>query len=147
MSHHTYLAGSWFRKSEISKVRDLLEQRYFPHLKVTSSWLNDPDGPHDTEREMSRDAKRALAIRDLEDIERSDSIILFTRGSTPTPGGGRHFELSHAWNQKKLCMVVGEHEHIFMSLPRIHSFVNLADLLEYLDSVDLRVGFNIVGGR
>lgn len=140
MTHLMYLAGSWYRKNELADIRDRLHNRY-PRLIVTSSWLSDPDGPHDTEREMSEEEKRTIALRDLNDIHESDSIVLFSNNGETVPGGGRHFELAYAWSKDKLCIVIGKHEHIFMSLPRIHTLDSVESLEDYLDSVDLSVRF------
>ena len=146
-----YIAGSWFRKHEIGGIRTYLEDRYRSHLHVTSTWLDDPDGPHDTERDMTEKEKRDIAVRDIKDIERSHSLLLLTNGGIVTPGGGRHFELAYAWSLGKMCFVVGKHEHVFMSLPRIYSFQTLEDAVAYFDSIhfdalSLMSSFSINGG-
>lgn len=64
--------------------------------------------------------RRQIALLDLEDVDRCNTMMLFThpRGSKQT-GGGRFVEFGYALAKKKRCIVIGEYENVFISHPGV----------------------------
>ncbi|MCA1845765.1 MAG: hypothetical protein LC792_21740, partial [Actinobacteria bacterium] len=80
-------------------------------IVVTSRWLTDPTP------ELTDDAWRALAVKDLEDIQRAEALVLFAEHAPS--GGGRHVEFGIALGLGKRLVVVGGIENLFQRLPRV----------------------------
>jgi nucleoside 2-deoxyribosyltransferase len=65
-----------------------------------------------------------IAVLDLKDIDRSDTLVLFTSPKgTAAPGGGRFVEFGYALAKGKKTYVVGEKENVFTWHPDV---INLA---------------------
>ena len=132
-----YVAGDFARAAEV----DALASRCVAEagVEVVSRWHRRPDesevaaagrigGPADP-----ASAERS-ARRNVEDIDRSDVLVLLTTGG---PGrGGRHFETGYAYAGGKTVVVVGAVEHAFHWLPGVHRTTSDA-LVEALVTIDL----------
>lgn len=76
-------------------------------------------------------SREEIAVLDLEDVKRADTIILFThpRGSLQT-GGGRFVEFGYALALKKECIVIGPLENVFMHTPGVKSYETWKEFLD-----------------
>ncbi len=101
-----YLSGRFERRAELNGYRVELEAA---GVEVTSRWLTDPTP------ELTDDAWQTLAAKDVEDIRRSASLVLFTEPGTPG-GGGRQVEFGVALGLQKRLIIVGEPENLFHRL-------------------------------
>lgn len=104
-----YLSAKFERRNELNEYRNELETA---GVTVTSRWLADPTP------ELTDDAWRHLATKDVEDIRRASGLVLFSEAGRPG-GGGRHVEFGVALGLEKRMMVVGEPENLFHSLDAI----------------------------
>ena len=114
-----YRAARFPRKSEMKDFADLLQKEL--GWVCSSSWVNDSeDGLF----------RRDIAILDLEDVKKSDTLILFSypRG-TKKPGGGRFVELGYALALNKPCAVIGHYENIFCHHPLVSIYPTKEDFL------------------
>lgn len=107
MAVKVYLSGSFAARDVIAERADDLR-----HLgvTVTSSWLEEPPITHD---DPAYDAwlKRARANEDVEDVRRSDMVVVFTEW--PSTSGGLHVETGMAISERKPIMVVGPRLNVF----------------------------------
>lgn len=103
-----YLSAKFERRGELNGYRSELEAA---GVEVTSRWLTDPTP------ELTDEAWRLLATKDIEDIHRASGLILFADGRPG--GGGRHVEFGVALGLRKRMMVVGEPENLFQSLEAV----------------------------
>lgn len=101
-----YLSARFERRDELNGYRSELEAA---GVEVTSRWLTDPTP------ELTDEAWRLLATKDVEDIRRADGLVLFAEPGRPG-GGGRHVEFGVALGLEKRMVVVGEAENLFHSL-------------------------------
>lgn len=100
-----YLSARFERRDELNGYRSELEAA---GVEVTSRWLTDPTP------ELTDEAWRLLATKDVEDIHRASGLILFADGRPG--GGGRHVEFGIALGLEKQMIVIGEPENLFHSL-------------------------------
>lgn len=70
-------------------------------------------------------AKQA-AIRDLNEIKKSDALLLFTVGCPSVPGG-MHFEAGYALAKGKAVTVIGPPVHVFCQHPDVMHYETLED--------------------
>lgn len=113
-----YIAGPFEKRIEL--------QAFATHLKtvenheVTSRWLG-PDWPEEALNPLlSSNRARGIeyAIKDIEDITRADTFILFSDGNGR---GGRNVELGYALCAKNIehVIIVGPPTTIFHLLPNL----------------------------
>jgi hypothetical protein len=115
-----YLAARYSRKDEMAILADRLKD---DGHEITSKWN------YGNEAGMSREA---VALMDYEDVERADTLVLFTeRLGSYNRGGGRHFEFGEAYALNKDCFVVGEQEHVFCHLPKVIQFNSFEECREH----------------
>jgi len=150
-----YLAAMYSLKNE---VREREKDLKALGIECTSTWLKEPHDPKTGINEVTPEFCRETAHQDLQDILRSDVVVLFTvDGTTPTLRGGRHFESGFAYGVA--CMstmneianpqltirdlkviTVGPRENIFHHIKSILNFPTwqgaMAFLLEQKDYVD-----------
>ncbi|MEM9565524.1 MAG: hypothetical protein AAGA93_23075 [Actinomycetota bacterium] len=104
-----YLAARFERRDELNGYRAELEAA---GLEVTSRWLTDPTP------ELTDEAWRQLAAKDVEDIRRAGGLVLFAE-SGGSGGGGRQVEFGVALGFGKRLIVVGEPENLFHRLAEV----------------------------
>lgn len=117
MEINVYLAARWGRQEEI---REYAEKLKSIGVNITARWLY--------AEEFSENAQEPAEM-DLEDIDNSDILVLFSdpKGSS-NRGGGRYFELGYAYAMGKECIYVGEPEVVFLRLDDITRCETLNDL-------------------
>lgn len=117
-----YLANMYSKRQETAEYAKQLTNA--GHI-VTAQWLT---GKEETQ------PKRANAVMDFDDVERSDLLICFTQpyGSV-NKGGGRHTELGLALAWGIETWIVGEREQIFHWHPVIKQFDNWIEAFDELD--------------
>lgn len=109
-----YLAAKFSRREELEKLVPFFKECGY---ECVARWVfGGEDG-------LSRED---IALLDLEDIDKADTIVLFThpRGE-PQPGGGRFVEFGYALANNKECIVIGPAENVFISHPKVIRFDNL----------------------
>jgi len=116
-----YLAARYSRHEEMQGVRDVLQA--LGHT-VTSRWIEAPEGRYGrgsfTREQLDEDPEycRAVAERDIADIEAADTFIAFTEADGGGKGG-RHAELGYVLalaryrHEPMRVIVVGLREHVF----------------------------------
>lgn len=117
-----YLAAAFHRKPEMLIAKALCEEA--GHI-ITSRWITESsDDPMDD--------PILGAQTDLQDIHRSDGLILFSDGprGASIVGGGRLVEFGYALAFTPFIAVVGPIENPFQLLPNMHHFDTLQELLQ-----------------
>ena len=120
-----YLAGPYAARAQLRGHAAELKRIGFT---VSSSWLDETHeigvgttgpavGLTDAEADMH-------ATTDLDDVDRSDVLVLITAAQADMVGGtgssgGRHVETGFAIAQRTPVIVVGEPEHIFHRLSTV----------------------------
>lgn len=129
-----YGARDWVR-GHAATLRDL-------GFEVTSSWLDEQHeinaGTQGAATALSDDTVAGHALQDLDDVEGSDLVVLFTAAAAGVEGGGgRHVETGYAIGCSKPVVVVGEPENVFhrLGLPLVQV---VSDWGEALVSVQRR---------
>jgi hypothetical protein len=109
---------------------------------VTSRWLrNDfskkpivPDGPgpeQESAWRMWATYEEAWGRRDVEDLEKSDTLIILA--SQPSSSGGFHFELGHFVGAgKKNIITVGDRPNVFFWHESVRFIKTMDGLIEWL---------------
>ena len=112
-----YIAAPWQLREDAKALGDRLTTA---GIEITARWLTEPDGQSDLDG----------AVMDLEDIDRSDALILLNPAEWAAKGtGGRHFECgyAHARGQRSLG-ILGVRSNVFH-----HLFTLFADETELLE--------------
>lgn len=105
-----YLAARFSRRFELQGVRADLHRS--GHI-VTSRWIDDSE---------ESDDNSGAAVRDIEDIELADGLMLFADEPRCATRGGKHFEAGYAFSLGKRLVGIGEPGHVFHSLPEFQWF-------------------------
>lgn len=97
--------------------------------QVTSNWLHEPelrvtDPNHETWE------FRARANEDVEDITRSDAIVLYTDGVSTS--GGRDVEWGIALALRKRLFIIGDEYNVFHRRAEAEQFDTTWDLIDRL---------------
>jgi hypothetical protein len=126
-----YLAASYSRKDEISKLREELRSM---GLIVNSRWLDQRELPLEGKEKYLREN----AFIDVEDVLSSNVLVRFTDdlGFPLVPSslatGSRFFETGLAWARGIPIVVVGGNQCIFDRLPNIIHLKDTNQLKRYL---------------
>ena len=99
-----------------------------------------PVGQAGNASEATLDERITWGEDDLEDIDRSHAVIVFTAEAAGIPpeqatSGGRHIETGYAIGKGKLVILVGQPENIFHWLPEVYAATDGADALDTLDTI------------
>lgn len=121
-----YLSGSFNLRQDIALLARELKSKGF---EVTSSWLSEPEVRFD-DAATEEWARRARANEDVEDIRRSDALIVFTR--VPSTSGGLYWELGYADALGLDLYVVGPVLNVFMLRSKVNHYRTFAELLDDL---------------
>lgn len=104
MSVKFYLAAKFGRRAEMEVYARMIEKAL--GWECSASWV------FGGEEGLTR---AAIADKDLQDVRRSDVMILFTHEyRSQQSGGGRFVEFGYALAQGKVCYVIGDRENVFM---------------------------------
>lgn len=107
-------------------ARNFLNTFVFPLLRqcgheIISRWATDSN--HEREGELNE------AVKDLEDIQRSDAILLFTDNFGDRPGRGKYVELGYALALNKTIFVFGQaQDMVFYALPNINKINSIFEI-------------------
>lgn len=115
-----YLAAKFSRREFMEEVAaDILEKE--PSSRCVARWV------FGGEEGLSRED---IAVLDLEDVDKADTVILFTheRGSQHS-GGGRFIEFGYALAKGKRMIVIGDYENIFMHTPGVTVYISVNEFL------------------
>ena len=114
-----YLAAKFSRREEMEQKANELETYGF---KPNCRWV------FGGEEGLTR---RDICMLDLEDVEESDLIVLFTHPrAEPQPGGGRFVEFGYAMALSKKLVVIGPEENVFLTHPDISRYDTWEEFLE-----------------
>lgn len=137
MTISAYLAARYSRRAELNDYRRRLERE---GVTVTSRWLtgeHEWSGTPDDAIPVAEQGR--FAQEDLDDIDRSDVLILF---ADPPDGygtrGGAQFEAGYALSQGIELVVVSHRQHVFCCLPDVVFCPDPEAAIAYV--VGLRVG-------
>lgn len=81
-------------------------------------------------------SREDIAVLDLEDVAKADSLVIFTheRGE-PQPGGGRFVEMGYALALGKEVHVIGPYENVFVWTPGVSVWQDLDHFLSFVNHV------------
>lgn len=111
-----YLSARFARREELNGYR---QQLTAAGVEVTSRWLTDPTP------DLTDEAWRKLAQKDVDDVRKADTLVLFAEDDRDG-GGGRHVEYGIALGNGKRLIVVGNPENLFQRLPEVESLPDWA---------------------
>src|SRR5665213_1277837 len=118
-----YLAHNFSAREFLPSVVSLLTNLGFD---CTSTWIFD-------DAHAKGGSRLASAMVDLQDIDRSNYLVLFTDQYGATPGKGKYVELGYAYAKEKRIILVGTDEScVFYALPGVVHLKDVDDLIEYL---------------
>jgi nucleoside 2-deoxyribosyltransferase len=129
-----YLAAQYSQKQAVKiKAEELRLLGY----NVTSTWIDEPENPNCSLKDVTDRKLREYAKRDLAEISRSDLLVLFTVDPDErTRRGGRHFESGFACGADVPYCIVGPKENIFHHLlPADLCFSNWEEFLSSVGSM------------
>lgn len=125
-----YLAAPFEHLETMKALRWCLEQEGFT---VNASWLSETKAENDAvlASKPSVSAGTDYALRDLEDIDAADVIVVYNPVAFYKHGtGGRHVELGYALGKNKLIILYGgKPSNVF------HHLVPVADTLKDLTAM------------
>lgn len=107
-----YLASRWEDRDEIIQYRNYLIKA--ANIESTGRWLS--SGHPRLKRKVARDYDTGYVVqsRDVEDIMRSDVVVVFSPLKAHGNGtGGRHVECGIAIGTNKPIFLVGVRENVF----------------------------------
>lgn len=120
-----YLSGSF-------DARDIIEQYACQLIEdghtVTSNWLWEP--PKRIGAEFHDWEFRARANDDLADVDRCDTVVMFTEW--PSTSGGRHGEFLYGVAKGKRAVLIGPRENVFHHLSVVEQYDTWEDYLDTL---------------
>lgn len=115
-----YLAAQFSWKENIASKKKQLEE--LGHT-VTSTWTDEVAAANCSLKDFPPDYHEKMALRDFEEIEAAEAIVLFSvDADTLTRRGGRHVEFGYAAGRGKTLYVIGPKENIFHHIPGVHQF-------------------------
>lgn len=120
-----YLAAPYSQQAYLRNVRQAMEGDGF---NITSRWLDFNTGQY---AQLSWAQREEEALIDLDDIKRSDLLLVFTEHASESLGG-MHFETGYAHAAGIPVWVVGPQVMIFHHLSTISTFANLGDVYKEL---------------
>ena len=121
-----YLAARFNRMKEMAALApDILKRGH----TITAQWIT---GKEDAIG-MTR---RQVAVMDASDVRDADALLFFAEpNGSANIGGGRHWEFGYAYALGKACIVIGDNEHVFCSLPNVVRVPDLTTALGYLEGI------------
>ena len=115
-----YLAASYQRKWEIHGYRRTLQKMGF---RITSKWTLEEYGPNIPLEDVESEQLAKLAVQDLDEIERSDALVVFTQERLIRPGHqvelGYGIRIAHAVPILFRVFICGPKNTIFCYLPGV----------------------------
>lgn len=129
-----YVAARWDDRGDACIAKAILEEH---GVVCTSTWLT----PHDNQSMDALKAKgsvvqecREKAVKDFEDIDGSDCVLLLSAKKSHRNGtGGKHVETGYAMARGKPVFVMGERENIFHYHPMVRVVDSVSAFLRALE--------------
>lgn len=119
---NVYIAAKYSAKKEVEDFASYVNR--LGAVKVVSTWhkstvpekdLSDPTEAFGFQTDPVGSKK--YAIKDLEEIDRSDVLVFYAEdANNQPPKGGRHVEFGYALAMKKTIIVIGERENVFHTM-------------------------------
>jgi nucleoside 2-deoxyribosyltransferase len=139
-----YVAARWDDRDVALELKRTLERN---GLIVTSTWLT----PHDNQSMDALKARgplrvvadaRERAIKDFEDIDASDVLLVYSPKSSHRNGtGGKHVETGYALANGKPVFVLGDRENIFHYHPMARS---VGSIREFFTALEIAYTLDVV---
>lgn len=125
-----YLAAPYSAKDLIKGYANELRAS---GVEVTSSWLDEPHKPNTQMHDLTHEEHQGYAVRDVQDVQVADILVLFTDSTKTIIRAGRHVEFGIAVQRKIPIYVVGDlYENIFHHLPGVTHFKSWTILSQML---------------
>lgn len=115
-----YLAARFPRRAEMERIAKKINKA-MPDAECVARWV------FGGEEGLNR---MQIANLDLHDVNRADTLIIFThpRGE-PHPGGGRFVEMGYALAKQKRVIVIGDYENVFCHYSPVQVYADLEQFL------------------
>lgn len=138
---HIFITSRFSRGPEMLHYAHGLENA--GHV-VTSRWIREAQDAKPSRKASDEDRERA-AIRNFEDLTKSDAVVSFSErltkdGRPVTPKGGavpsrgaRHTDFGIGIALNKRMFVVGEREHIHHHLPNVEVYPDFGTFLNAIE--------------
>jgi nucleoside 2-deoxyribosyltransferase len=123
-----YLAGPWARREEVREARKAF---LAAGIEVNAQWLDVPDiaqAGQTVETQEHLYDLRAEAQRDLDDIAKSDAMVVMNLEKSE----GKAVEQGIAIAQGLPLVVVGRRSNVFQYLERVRVFDTVDDAIAYI---------------
>jgi len=118
MTVSIYIASLYSRREEMEKIANTLTLEGYD---ITSRWVYGGETGKSNEE---------IAIFDLEDVDKADTVLSFTCPyGTMYKGGGRNVEFGYGLAKGKRSVIIGERENVFNWHPSVEQFDTLSDFL------------------
>lgn len=127
-----YLAASFRAQHRMLEFAEYLAGRGY---EVTSRWIYQKEGEA-LELHSIKDHPDELvpfAIRDMQDIDAADVVVVFSWVDSTT--GGFHTEFGYALGKVKPLVVVGPRLNVFHCLPQVKQVDSIVDLVKALEAM------------
>lgn len=123
-----YLASRFSRQFEL---REYAKAFVAAGHTITSRWVEHHPGITD---ETTDEERRMIALEDVEDVKRSDYLVLFTEpaGDPANKGSGHHTEFGIFYALNIPILIVGPRENLFHYLPGVYQVGSVESAVEYL---------------
>ena len=131
-----YMAGYFNTRQRLYPWRDRI---IATGHEVSSSWLHEPrevpDHEYDSNKVLTVEEQEVVAVRDLDEIDQSDLVIVDTFDVTPR--GGREVEIGYAMALGIPFWIVGPPRNVFHHLAE-RSFRHWGEVLNALHPANLK---------
>lgn len=135
MTLYVYLAARYERKWEMRKVRERITSR---HVTVVSRWIDQEDQDEGLGADVLTEAPErgiGYAVKDLEDIQHANLVIVFTGGGNGR--GGYHTEVGYALGLGRRLMLVGPRENVFHCLEQVTRYETTDQIVKIMKAYDV----------
>ena len=124
-----YLASGYSNRYNLRELaQDLIRKGH----TIQSSWIYIEDRPDRTDSSIWDSFAADIARFNLQDLEKSDAMIVDANGIRPDGNGGAHFEMGFGIASSMTMFYVGERRNTFAWLPEICVVENYEQLLDII---------------
>lgn len=117
-----YIASRW---SKIRQMRAYANRLQDLGHEVVSTWIFRTD---QNVEDLETPEAEQVAVEDLQDVLRSDCVLLFAEQPRTPTRGGRMVEMGIAIGAGKNVICIGGKENVFGALKQVRHFDSFADL-------------------
>ena len=121
-----YVATNFANWKAAKSIQSFLERRGFV---VTSRWIAVAEKREGIDETQGAEDWSQQAVRDIEDIDKAEVLVIippFTRGAM--------FELGYSYAKNKLCIIVGDPDHVFHHHPNMILFATKSEFIDWTNS-------------